>query len=307
MAETMLVARLRPARARALPAARAEALGLLSDLGAATPMGGPLSDQKGVFWITVPAGALAEATARLPRLGYAFEVSSIVETSSRNAFKWKGKNVTLEVLWRADEEALRATAPDRRPFLLPDGAGGVREVIGYRGDGGKTSRRALPVADARMLVNLVALRPGQWLLDPFAGAGGVVLAARAAGAHVASADIDPMLRHGLTAQGALHVVADAGRLPFAPGAFDAIASEPPYDAEATPMLAGALAGLAALLRPGGHLALLPALAQAGPLRAAAAGLALEPVLDCPIDRKGTGVIALAWRKIHQCVLERWPL
>ena len=42
---------------------------LLHDLGATAPPGGPLSDQKGVFWILLPETQLNEAEKRLPRLG----------------------------------------------------------------------------------------------------------------------------------------------------------------------------------------------------------------------------------------------
>src|SRR6266550_7501288 len=47
-----------------------EALSLLRDLHVVAPAGGPLSEQGGVFWITVPVAALETINARLPRLGY---------------------------------------------------------------------------------------------------------------------------------------------------------------------------------------------------------------------------------------------
>ena len=43
-------------------------------------------------------------------------------------------------------------------------------------------------------------------------------------------------------------------------------------------------------------ALLCASAQADPLRREAAALGLQPFLDTPIDRKGLGVVVLAWQK-----------
>jgi hypothetical protein len=54
--------------------------------------------------------------------------------------------------------------------------------------------------------------------------------------------------------------------------------------------------VARLLRPGGATAWLCAGWQADGLRAAAAGLGLQAALDTPVDRKGTPVVALAWRK-----------
>jgi 2-polyprenyl-3-methyl-5-hydroxy-6-metoxy-1,4-benzoquinol methylase len=59
---------------------------------------------------------------------------------------------------------------------------------------------------------------------------------------------------------------------------------------------GALARMFGLLAPGGRLALLGAAWQAPGLRAAAVALGLRATLDCPVDRKGLAVVALAWRK-----------
>jgi hypothetical protein len=50
------------------------------------------------------------------------------------------------------------------------------------------------------------------------------------------------------------------------------------------------------LRPGGATAWLCADWQAAGLRAAAAALGLRAVLDCPVDRRGVEVVALAWRR-----------
>ena len=49
------------------------------------------------------------------------------------------------------------------------------------------------------------------------------------------------------------VVADARRLPFAGAAFDAIATEPPYHAEASRAVNAALREMARVLKPGGRL------------------------------------------------------
>jgi tRNA (guanine10-N2)-dimethyltransferase len=169
-------------------------------------------------------------------------------------------------------------------------------VRGYRGDGAPLGRRGLPVCDARLLVNLVAPAGPGWLLDPFAGVGGVALEARAAGWAVVTADLNPALRHGLDRLGGAHLVADAGRLPLRDGSVDAVATEPPYDRQVGPLAGRALAEAHRLLRPGGATAWLCAAWQAPGLRATAAGLGLAVALDTPVDRKGLPVVALAWRK-----------
>ena len=87
----------------------------------------------------------------------------------------------------------------------------MREIRGYRDDSGPLSRRGLPTYDARMLANVAAAGEGGTLLDPFAGAGGVVIEALAHGCRVVSCDIDPALRYGLASLARSHAVADARR------------------------------------------------------------------------------------------------
>ena len=134
-------------------------------------------------------------------------------------------------------------APDRREFLFETSDREVRAIRGYRGSPGSLTRRALPVPDARLLVNLVARGSPGVLLDPFAGAGGIVIEALEAGWRVISADADPAVRHGLAWLGAAHVVADARRLPLADDSVDAVATEPPYHRGVGDLVAEALVEL----------------------------------------------------------------
>jgi SAM-dependent methyltransferase len=295
----MLVFSQRAARRRARAAAVAEALGLLRDLEASAPAGGPLSERGGVFWVELPERHLAAAVARLPHLGYSTAVDLLVAAgpaAGAAAIRWRGRPWRLERLHQEDPAGHRERAPDRREFLFEAGDGRVRPVRGYRGGADPLGRRGLPVCDARLLVNLVGpARPGL-LLDPFAGVGGVVLEARAAGWVAVTADLDPALRHGLGRVGALHLVADARSLPLRDGTVDAVATEPPYDRQVGPLADQALAEAHRLLRPGGATAWLCAAWQAPGLRASGARLGLRVALDTPVDRKGLEVVALAWRK-----------
>jgi hypothetical protein len=292
----VLVFYLRAARGRAMAAAVAEALALLHDLGPSAPAGGPLSERGGVFWVELPAEHLGAATARLPRLGYSTAVDRLVPAAGPPDVRWRRRGWRLLRLYEEDPAGHRELAPDRRPFLFEAGGGPARPVPGYRGGGGPLTRRGLPVADARLLVNLVApAGPGR-LLDPFAGVGGIALAAQAAGWAAVTADLDPALRHGLRGIGAGHLVADARALPLRAGSLDAAATEPPYVRGTGPLASAALAELHRLLRPGGAAAMLCAAWQAPGLRATAAGLGWRPTLDCPVDRKGLAVVALAWRR-----------
>jgi len=299
-AEATLVLRLRRSRHRAREAAVAEVVALLRDLGAHPAPGGPLSEVAGVAWVALPAGNLRAAGQRLRRLGYSSAVDfvrpleSVPADSEHPIVRWKRADFALVRAYEEADEHLRAGAPDRRTFLLECGDGVVRPIAGYRGGRGPLEHRALPVEDARLLVNLVADPERGSLLDPFAGAGGVVIEARLAGWAVVSMDRDPALRHGLRELSDLHVLADATDLPFANASVGAVATEPPHHPIALPAVTAAIAEIGRVLAVGGRAAVLVASHQADAVRRAAgeAGMALE--LDTPIDRKGTDVSCLCW-------------
>ena len=308
MYNTLLIFYLRPGRRKARTVATAEALSLLRDLQATAPAGGPLSESGGLFWVSLPLDALETALPRLPRLGYTYAVDLLEPVSehpssfdrARGAqeqlVRWHHKLYRLVHAYEEDAEAMRERAPDRRTFLFETSEGTIRPVRGYRGDGRPSSRRGLPVCDARMLVNLVAAGRGTSLLDPFAGIGGIVIEALAGGCTVASSDSDPTLQVGLTHLGAHHAVADARCLPWAEEMFDAIATEPPYHEEAKPMVIEALHEMYRVLKTGGRLAILCVPGQAGVLRGEGISLGLTWYLDSPINRKGLDVVVLAGSK-----------
>ena len=300
-----LIFRLRRARRKARIAAVTEALCLLRDLEPLAPPGGPLSEQGGLFWVDIPRSALREAERRFPRLGYSVAVDRLEAVRSagearqlgNQLVRWRRRPYRLSRIYEEDAEAMRARAPDRREFVIETRDGVRRSVRGYRGDGTALGRRGLPVCDARLLVNLVfSPGDGHMFLDPFAGAGGILLEALVSGHRVLSSDIDPSLRHGCHALGAIHSVADGSRLSFASQSIDAIATEPPFDREAEGVVAGALGELHRVLRRGGRLAVLCAGWQAGVLRRVGASLGMTTFLDTPIDRKGTDCCVLAWQK-----------
>lgn len=301
VAEEVLVFRLDDARRRAQCAAVAEALALIGTLGAHTLQDGPLGTQRGLFHLALPSDSLDAATLLVRRLGYTSVVERVVfldaaRTRRSRAARWKGRPYVLEPVYRIDRGERRDHAPDRREFVVPAAGGGVRRVVGYRGGDSATARRGLPVVDARLLVNLAFRGSPCPLLDPFAGAGGIVAEARAAKAVVYSADVDPFVRYGLQHLGARHVVADARRLPFASGCFGAIASEPPFDPDTTAAVCDALREIDRVLHGPGTVAVMVAAHQAAAIRDAAALLAWRNDLDEPVDRKGTAVHVLAWSK-----------
>jgi len=307
MDTALLIFHLREARRKARATGSAEALGLLRDLQATAPESGPLSERGGIFWIALPRDTLDQAVERLPRLGYTDTVDVLEPTAERKPssrrkpssderVRWRGADYKLVRVYEEEAEVIREQAPDRRVFLFEADDGEIRPVRGYRGDGKPLSRRALPVYDARLLVNLVNSGRGGVCLDPFAGVGGIVLEALASGYRVLSVDVDPMLRHGLTEMGAYHCVGEAQHLPLGAEAIDAIAAEPPYDPQAEAAVIDSLVEMNRVLKKEGRVAILCAAWQAPGLRQKAEALGLESYLDSPINRKGTDCVVMAWRK-----------
>ncbi len=294
-----LVLRLRRSRSRAREAAVAEVIAVLHGLGARTASGGPLSDHAGVAWVRLPDENLPSALTRLRGLGYTAAidlVSALAEVESRTRLivaRWRRREVALVRVYEESDEELRINAPDRRSFLLECADGVVRPILGYRGGRGPLEHRALAVEDARLLVNLAVAGQGGRLLDPFAGAGGILVEANARGLTTVGVDRDRALRHGLS-QLALHAIGDASALPFAKDSFDAVASEPPYDPGAAAIVAGSIRELARVTRPAARIALLVASGQADAVREAGRRVGLRLELDSPIDRKGTSVRGLCW-------------
>ncbi len=274
---------------------------MLEPFGARAVPGGPLADQPGVLWVEVEGeiedGAIRQ---RVERLGYVERVERVAlgepGRGSARGRTWRKRPFYLEEIWTDSKEAHRAAAPDRRAFLLPDAGGEVRAVTGYRGSGGRGERRALPVADARLLVNLARADLDRVLLDPFAGAGGIVFESTRLGARVFSVDVDPILRPGLEAFGAEHTVGDARALPFPDASVHGVATEPPFDAESDAVLAEAIREIARVLVPGGRAALMIAERQRIVVERAGEAAALEIELAHDVDRKGTRAAVVVLRR-----------
>lgn len=305
--KTLLIFYVRNSRIKAMDCAIQEALFLLRDFEPVALPGGPMGDTRGLFWIEIPSHLLNDAADLLPRLGYSYAVDFLEylpgvsrppksKKSVPNIVRWRGDWYQLTRIYEEDEKELRDRAPDRRLFAIETEEDDVRLIRGYRGDGGDMSRRGLAVHDARMLVNLVHTKRGATFLDPFAGVGGIVLEAIDSGYRVFSCDNDPILRPGLERFGSIHYVCDSRQLPFDDESIDIIATEPPYDPKATPVVVEALSEMFRVLKPGGKLSMLCALHQAEALSETAKYLRLETRFETRIDRKGMDCAVFAWEK-----------
>ena len=294
--DVLLICHTRESRNKATAVAQAEIMALMRDLGAFLQTGGPLSEVRGVFWVTLPKKGFVRALDRMSRLGYTAAIDLIVprlkEGTSKAArhevVRWKKRDYLCVRAYQEDAEAIRESAPDRREFRLAT-RDGIRDVKGYRGGGGPLDRRALPTSDARMLANMVFSheRPYRFL-DPFAGAGGVVIEAARLGYSVATVDNDPVLRYGLPRIGSeLHLIADSRMLPFRNNTFHGIATEPPYDVTTPVLVEHSLMEMSRVLRFGGRIAMLVADWQAKAVQRHAVALGLLLECSSKVNRKGT--------------------
>ena len=133
------------------------------------------------------------------------------------------------------------------------------------------------------------------MLDPFAGAGGVVVAGEEAGYVVYTADVDEAVAVGLAVlTTGRHVVADACHLPFDDAAFDGVATEVPFDPSADDAVCRMLPELVRVVRRGGAFAVMCVERQARHLRDHLP--VLRPHLDQAVDRKGLAVRVLVWER-----------
>lgn len=305
----IFVFEVRAARRRAMNVAIMEACMLFEDLGAQHLVNGLMSDQSGLFSLAVSEENADEIINRFERLGYTKSVSQVdfdVQKKGRRSKKtptWKGQPYELKEVYHENPRVMREKAPDRRSFLLPDAEGNIREVVGYRGSGGETTKRGLPVADCRALVNLIHPVKNNSFLDPFAGAGGIVIEAIESGLKTFSLDVDPILRYGLKSLGADHTIGDVREIPFERGSFDAIATEVPFERNVTDMILEGLEEMYRVLKEDGNLALMAADHQATVIQNKAEQLGLQCYLEERVDRKGFPVSVYAWSK-SEPILEK---
>ena len=296
----ILIFRIKLSRIKAREFALLEVKSFLNDIeDVEVVIGGPLSTEKGVIAAYLPADVDIDTLIQdFNKFGYIEKVEMMqrIQNANKNAIKWKGQFYELETIYEEDKDTVRNQAPDKRPFLLPDPTGKLRYVNGYRGDGTDTGRRALPVEDCKMMLNISNVKPGQKILDPFGGGGGIVFAAKQYEAKIYSSDIDPILQHGLRDYGSEHSVASIEKLPFEPGFFDAVVTEAPFDENVTPIVVKGMEEIVRVTTPKAHIVMMTGENQADAVRAKAQSLNLEAYIDQQIDRKGTPVHIFGWKK-----------
>lgn len=211
---TILVFKVRNSRIKSLQLAILEAFFLLKNFDPIVIKNPPLSEHKGIFALAFESFELSRFVNFFNDLGYSNEVYQVKFDDDFNQMVditscWKGKNINCVRIFKQDEDKFLAESPDKREFAILDNNNVVKKVVGYRGNGQDLGRRALPVEDCRMMINLSMFAKDDSLLDPFAGGGGIVFQARKRSSKLYSCDIDTSLKPGLELYGANHFVGDA--------------------------------------------------------------------------------------------------
>ena len=114
-----------------------------------------------------------------------------------------------KVLFNADRGMYDKRNPGKRPFFHP----GV-----------------MMPRMARALVNISCVQPGNCLLDPFCGTGGILIEAGMLGIDTIGSDVDPLMICGSRQNGPAGtlLIADATRLPLDDASVDAVVTDLPY-------------------------------------------------------------------------------
>ncbi|MBT3603309.1 MAG: hypothetical protein HOE48_18190 [Candidatus Latescibacteria bacterium] len=170
------------------------------------------------------------------------------------------KQIYQEEVFVQDIQNRRSESPDQHAFPVYIN----NQLIHIQGH---HVGRALSAMDTRYLFNIADLPPNARILDPFAGFGSIIREGHRRNITIFASDIDPILSLGL--QGLApqsYALADARSLPYKSQTFDAIITEPPFDAKRQQAIVEALPNLMCILKPKGKLVLLIAQNMLAPIQ-----------------------------------------
>lgn len=302
---------LRNSRIKAKRLAILEVYFALSSLNPVFIKNGPLGDVKGVFSFFIEKKKTYNLRNILKKLGYSnkfylldFDSDSTENNSdivSKNELIWKGKRFTINNFHLQDESIYEKQSPHKRKFIILDANNQEKELKGYRGDGSEFARRALPVEDARCLVNLSNYSMAKRLLDPFAGAGGIIYQAKYINnkIDIYSVDIDPVIAPGLRFYGSKHYTADSCDICFEKEFFDAVVTEVPFSSKSTNDILKSIKNLHNSINKNGSFVMMCSKEQALFLEEYVSNLGYYQYVSEEINRKGIDVVIMAWFKSYR--------
>lgn len=269
---------------------------------------GPLSDVKGIVSFFVRKDKWEDIQKRLKNIGY-FNEFYFLDFESRkqenettietiNPLVWKGRNYSLKRLYIQDEKLYDMQSPHNRAFKIVSSDGTEKDLNGYRGNGTELGRRALPVEDARCLVNLSMPYSEKKVIEPFAGGGGIVYMYKYINPDIdiTSIDIDETLKPGLEFYGANHIVGSSVSVHLTEQ-YDAIVTEVPFSNNATEGVIESFKNLYSNLTVKGIIVLMCGKSQSYEIsNCFSEDLNSNLIFSRELNRKGTDVVIQIWTK-----------
>jgi len=272
----------------------------------------PLGDVKGIISFLCPKENINSLKDNLFGIGYCdkfyllnFDDACVseeprkrqIDIKSINPLVWKGKKFSIDNFFIQDSKIYEEHSPHNREFKISGSGSEEKTVIGYRGDGSVTGRRSLPAEDARCMVNLSIPQKNKRLIDPFAGAGGIIFAFKyISNGSSTSIDIDPVLKPGLEFLAGRHFVIDAKTASFAEDSFDSIITEVPFSKNAVNDIVTALLKIIKSLSSDGILVIMCKAEQTQSIYKSLSETDVYLLFNQEIDRKGTDVEISIWCK-----------
>ena len=298
----VLVCSLRNPRKKAKKLAIVEVLCCLLPLKASFIVNGPLGDVKGLISFFVLKEYKDLLPSYLKNLGYCnrfyeldFENPELESTSdihSINTLIWKKRKFSIQPFYKQSEEVYIKQSPHNRHFRIIGYDNEVKDVYGYRGDGSEKGRRALPVEDARCLVNLALPSKINTMIDPFAGGGGIIYQAKYINENIEvfSIDIDKSIEPGLVLYGSKHYVANSADINLDTHVFDAVITEVPFTPDALDDICNTLKNFDSYLSPHGRVVIMLSKQQVEVIKKCIKELNWYTVLSSLVNRRGMPVV-----------------
>jgi hypothetical protein len=268
---------------------------------------GPLGDMKGILSFFCPKEKVNLFKDRLFGIGYCYrfylldfdnETKKIpAGLNPVNSLIWKGRKFSICDFYNQNSKIYEEQSSHKREFKTTHD-GEIKTITGYRGNGSELGRRALPVEDARCMVNLSLTSKNKKFLDPFAGAGGIVYQFKyiVPDGTMTSIDIDPVLKPGLESYGCAHYVMETKDASFPKDSFDSVITETPFSENAVDDIIAALIKSNSWLSDYGIFVIMCEKAQCSRIYDSLAEINLYLLFNQEIDRKGMDVEISIWWK-----------
>lgn len=159
----------------------------------------------------------------------------------------------------------------------------------------------MPVEDARCLVNLALPSKVKTMIDPFAGAGGIVYQAKYINKNIEvfSVDIDKSLEPGLVLYGSNHYMGNSAEINLDTHIFDALVTEVPFSLDALDDICNTLINFDKHLSQHGRVVIMLSKEQLDAVKNCIDKLNWHIIMSYLVNRKGTSVVILVCVKSYE--------